>query len=656
MLILYLDTTSGRWYNCNGAETESPFPKIAFQSREELCIITVTGTPDTMPLPEDPLSWPRDTQWGAYLAKITVDNDYIHKIKCNLVDDVDGYVESINVRIANANAILIPNSGVVRLFSDDGSCESIAYTQRYIDGDNVNFVVSGNLEKHYASGSDADCPQAPYFEAPLNIEKSDPANGEFVFDLIADSVRLRDAMMYNSNATLQIQGLELLFYRSTETGNEVARAFICKTFAVVATLGDVDASLQIPDGAIDHAHEIIASIVSNGVDVQLSVNGEQWLDYPATEISGSATLWRFRYKSVSGEWSPAIPLLAGKDGRSAYDVAVLSGFNGNVDEWLRSLVGPVGESAYETAVNNGFDGNVEEWLQSLVGPAGEGLNYDASGASATDRALYDNKPAGFKFATADVDNEKRVTNMQIFTKLSDAFADWSPALSVSFFGNLVPDIISTKPIEFTPPPENGVYYLAIDISGNPDATVANVCIYTDEGEMVLPYYSDLGVRKIIKNNDILYIYFGNAVPPYEAGRVYLTQMIAASKSEDSSSEIIGGTMHYGYIPSSSDFQSVKDITADLLNTGTMTAVDADAIGAVNLGTVPAGTFTVVLIPATSKLIAKKDDGFGGKVNFDLNNGVAGSGANGASVFIGVLEYRVYGEFNLVSGETIVYID
>ena len=98
------------------------------------------------------------------------------------------------------------------------------------------------------------------------------------------------------------------------------------------------------------------------------------------------------------------------------------------------------------------------------------------------------------------------------------------------------------------------------------------------------------------------------------------------------------------------------LTADLLNTGTMTAVDADAIGAVNLGTVPAGTFTVVLIPATSKLIAKKDDGFGGKVNFDLNNGVAGSGANGASVFIGVLEYRVYGEFNLVSGETIVYID
>lgn len=31
----------------------------------------------------------------------------------------------------------------------------------------------------------------------------------------------------------------------------------------------------------------------------------------------------------------------------------------------------VGKSAYEIAVMNGFDGTVEEWLASLVGPQGE---------------------------------------------------------------------------------------------------------------------------------------------------------------------------------------------------------------------------------------------------------------------------------------------
>lgn len=67
----------------------------------------------------------------------------------------------------------------------------------------------------------------------------------------------------------------------------------------------------------------------------------------------------------------------GADGRSAYQVAVDSGFVGTEQEWLESLVGgggggpgPAGKSAYEVAVESGFVGNQAAWLASLVGPAG----------------------------------------------------------------------------------------------------------------------------------------------------------------------------------------------------------------------------------------------------------------------------------------------
>ena len=65
----------------------------------------------------------------------------------------------------------------------------------------------------------------------------------------------------------------------------------------------------------------------------------------------------------------------GKDGLSAYEIAVKNGFVGTVDEWLESLKGADGlpgkdgengKSAYEVAVENGFTGSEEEWLQSIT--------------------------------------------------------------------------------------------------------------------------------------------------------------------------------------------------------------------------------------------------------------------------------------------------
>ena len=73
---------------------------------------------------------------------------------------------------------------------------------------------------------------------------------------------------------------------------------------------------------------------------------------------------------------------AGEPGKSAYEIAVEHGFEGDEQAWLESLKGEKGDtgpqgppgadgkSAYEIAVDNGFEGTEEEWLASLKGEQG----------------------------------------------------------------------------------------------------------------------------------------------------------------------------------------------------------------------------------------------------------------------------------------------
>lgn len=91
--------------------------------------------------------------------------------------------------------------------------------------------------------------------------------------------------------------------------------------------------------------------------------------------------------------SAGVGAILGKDGRSAYEVAVANGFEGSETEWLESLrgeqgvpgepgipgsvgetgaTGKDGKSAYEIALDHGFVGTEEEWLESLKGEDGAG--------------------------------------------------------------------------------------------------------------------------------------------------------------------------------------------------------------------------------------------------------------------------------------------
>ena len=69
--------------------------------------------------------------------------------------------------------------------------------------------------------------------------------------------------------------------------------------------------------------------------------------------------------------------LKGKDGKSAYEIAVKHGYEGTEEEWIKSLTpkggaggGGNGKSAYELAVQEGYQGTLQEWLKSLIGKDG----------------------------------------------------------------------------------------------------------------------------------------------------------------------------------------------------------------------------------------------------------------------------------------------
>jgi hypothetical protein len=84
------------------------------------------------------------------------------------------------------------------------------------------------------------------------------------------------------------------------------------------------------------------------------------------------------------------PGLLGPEGRSAYQIAVENGFDGNEVDWLLSLAGPKGESAYEAAVAAGFSGTKDDWLKSLVGTPGAS---GAGGVAGTGVTVV-NEPSG----------------------------------------------------------------------------------------------------------------------------------------------------------------------------------------------------------------------------------------------------------------------
>lgn len=152
----------------------------------------------------------------------------------------------------------------------------------------------------------------------------------------------------------------------------------------------------------------------------------------------------------------------------------------------------------------------------------------------------------------------------------------------------------------------------------------------------------------------------NRLTVNDDGKLCLDGIPVASGSANGSDEPVTPPqekrMYYGYIPyeTAGDIQSVTAVTADMLECSSMISAAPGPLDKTSIGTVPAGAWIIVLIPENSGLTAAKYNGINGATNFEVDNGITGSGANGANVTIGGITYLVYGEFCLSEGEYFIY--
>lgn len=118
---------------------------------------------------------------------------------------------------------------------------------------------------------------------------------------------------------------------------------------------------------------------------------------------------------------------------------------------------------------------------------------------------------------------------------------------------------------------------------------------------------------------------------------------------------IKSQMFYGILnPAKSGvIKSYSEITLDMLNSeDSVKSTKPGERIPLSLGIVQEGTFIVIAIPALYDYKVTKDNGFGSKIPFDESV----IGANGIDIEFDGVDYRVYGEFALVTGERIVYIE
>ncbi len=118
---------------------------------------------------------------------------------------------------------------------------------------------------------------------------------------------------------------------------------------------------------------------------------------------------------------------------------------------------------------------------------------------------------------------------------------------------------------------------------------------------------------------------------------------------------IKAQLFYGVInPTTSGVISRYDeITLDMLNNESgVKSIIPDERPSLSLGFVEEGSYIVIAVPAIYDFTVTKDNGFGGRTEFDESV----IGANGIDVEFDNTDYRIYGEFVLVGGERTVYIE
>lgn len=305
---IYVNTTTRTWYNADGDQFADGFPRLAYKRSERFVIQLCSTTPDAGTPGVDPENnWPKDTQYGlpGVTALLSVDNDFLRRRKGGLASELAaGKVSQLVATISGASVATIRSAGTLRLFDSVGNMEGLRYTGYSISGETVTFTLAedSELKNSYAAKSVMDIPDTLYMQAVMLIDESDPANGLFVFDLVAYTPKLRETMEYSNVSSLEnLAGMELLIFTVNDVTTTECDSYLCTTCSVSATMAEADPDAQMPDTSADALIALIAAAIGYGYDRQFSVDGEtNWHDEQADEdrymrarlsVSGAAGAW-----------------------------------------------------------------------------------------------------------------------------------------------------------------------------------------------------------------------------------------------------------------------------------------------------------------------------------------------------------------------------
>ena len=263
MLKTYLNTIDSEFYDADGNLWRDNFPQLIVGGHEEIRIILCTNTDNASTDLADPENWERDVSYAninGISALLTVDSDSIHYIKGSLSTSVNKGAVSVSA-VISADYSTIPDSGVIRIYSEIGEAEYISYTSRSVDGNTVTFALGTALKQAYSANSIVDVQQAPICQAYIDKSKSNLANGELVFNLVCDSDRLRALTDYSNSDTISIKGIELLFY-VTDENNYVRklRAYLWDTPSLRNSMGDPAFPAPLPDPLQDTVAELVRTL------------------------------------------------------------------------------------------------------------------------------------------------------------------------------------------------------------------------------------------------------------------------------------------------------------------------------------------------------------------------------------------------------------
>lgn len=182
----------------------------------------------------------------------------------------------------------------------------------------------------------------------------------------------------------ELEGLHVMV--SSESGMEIATIpyTIEDKKLVVEVTADVSRHLglgvytmtatgRIPDPAYDdgyHDYEVVVDLCkvtkygTNETPVKVLANVLAGLKGD-TGLSAYELAVQDGYQGTLQEWLKSL------GGADAYEVAKKAGYEGSREEWLKTLIGATGLSAYELAKSEGYEGSLTEWLAFLKGEKGD---------------------------------------------------------------------------------------------------------------------------------------------------------------------------------------------------------------------------------------------------------------------------------------------